>query len=294
MARKRIAKLLDRYRVTSGKGFKLKNYDPANTAPDLIKHQDADAMLERSVTEIGDLQAKLFAQNRWALLCVLQAMDTAGKDGTVKHVMTGVNPQGVEVSSFKGPSATELEHDFLWRISAALPRRGTIGIFNRSYYEEVLVARVHPEILQNQRLPPERTGHKIWQHRLEDINNFESYLCRQGIVTVKFFLHLSKDEQRRRLLARLDDPDKHWKFDINDLKERAFWDEYQTCFEQAIAATATKQAPWYVVPADNKWFAHLVVGEAIIHALKQLDLDLPPPSAERVKTLDAARKQLED
>ena len=293
MPRKRIAKLLDRYRVTSGEGFKLKHYDPGDTAPDLVDHEESEALLAHSIVELARLQSQLYAQNRWAVLCVLQAMDTAGKDGTIKHVMTGVNPQGVDVTSFKAPSATELDHDFLWRNNAALPKRGTIGIFNRSHYEEVLVARVHPEIIERQHLPKQRMGHKFWQHRMEDIANFERYLDRQGIVTVKFFLRISRDEQKRRLLERLDDQAKHWKFDPNDMKERAHWDEYHTAFEEAIGATAAKHAPWYVVPADHKWFAHLVVGEAIIHALKKLDLDLPPATPEREEQLAAARKQLE-
>jgi len=293
MAKKRIAKLLDRYRVTAGHGFKLKDHDPGDTASDLVRHDEANELLAHGIDEIGDLQAKLYAQNRWGVLCVLQAMDTAGKDGTIKHVMTGVNPQGIEVTSFKAPSSTEASHDFLWRIAAALPRRGIIGVFNRSHYEEVLITRVHPEILQAQHLPAERQGHKFWRHRLEDIANFENYLDRQGIVTVKFFLHLSRDEQKRRLLARLDDTGKQWKFDPNDMKERGFWDDYQKAFEEAIIGTATKHAPWYVVPADNKWFAHLVVGEAIIDALKKLNFDLPPENAECTAMLVAARKQLD-
>jgi len=294
MSRKRIAKLLDRYRVTSGEGFRLKHYDPDDTAPDLVEHKHAGALLAHSIAEIADLQAQLYAQNRWSLLMVLQAMDTAGKDGTIKHVLTGVNPQGVDVTSFKAPGATELEHDYLWRVNAALPKRGRIGIFNRSHYEEVLVARVHPEIIQHQNLPPERTGPKFWQHRLEDIANFERYLDRQGIVPVKFFLHISRDEQKRRLLDRLDDPAKHWKFDPNDMKERAYWDQYQVAFEQAIGATATKHAPWYVVPADHKWFAHLVVGEAVIQTLRNLDLTLPPLTPDRAALLSASREQLNE
>jgi PPK2 family polyphosphate:nucleotide phosphotransferase len=293
MSRKRITQLLDRYRVTSGKGFKLKDYDPGDTAPDLIDHTESEALLAHSVAEIASLQARLYAQNRWGVLCVLQAMDTAGKDGTIKHVMTGVNPQGVDVTSFKAPSSTELNHDFLWRINAALPKRGSIGIFNRSHYEEVLVARVHPEILEHQHLPSERVGKNIWQQRLEDIASFERYLDRQGIVTVKIFLRISRDEQKRRLLERLQDPAKHWKFDPKDMKERAHWDEYHQAFGEAIKATATKHSPWYVVPANHKWFAHLVVGEAVIHALKKLDLEMPPIDRERASILDAARQQLE-
>ncbi len=294
MSRKAIKKLLERYRVTSGDGFRLKDFDPGDSGGDLIKHDDAESMLAASTTEIAGLQEKLYAQDRWGLVLVLQAIDTAGKDGTIKHVMTGVNPQGVDVTSFKSPSSSELDHDFLWRVNAALPERGHIGIFNRSHYEEVLVTRVHPEIIEHQRLPKERRGHKFWQHRLEDIANFERYLDRQGFLTVKIFLHLSRDEQKRRLLERLEDPAKHWKFEINDLHERQYWNQYQDAFEHAIKATATKHAPWYVVPADHKWFAHLIVGEAVIHALKQLDLEMPPPDHERLKALKEARKALED
>ena len=292
MPHKRITRLLDRFRITDGRNFRLKDFDPGDTAPDLIDHIDAEALLARSVTHIAEMQSRLYAQNSWAVLCVLQAMDTAGKDGTIKHVMSGVNPQGVEVTSFKTPSSTELSHDFLWRVSAALPRRGSIAIFNRSHYEEVLVARVHPEILQQQHLPPQRIDRKIWKHRLEDIARFEEYLDRQGTITIKFFLHISRNEQKRRLQERLNDPAKHWKFDPNDMKERDYWDDYQDAFEAAIKATASKHAPWYVVPADHKWFAHLIVGEALIHTLEKLNLDLPAETAERKAMLDQARKSL--
>lgn len=293
MSGKRMRKLLDRYRVTSGDDFRLSDFDPGDTASDLIHHEEADAMLEKSVATISELQAQLFAQNRWGVIMVLQALDTAGKDGTIKHVMTGINPQGVDVTSFKGPSSTELDHDYLWRVNASLPKRGHIGIFNRSHYEEVLVARVHPEIIDRQHLPKERITHKFWEHRLEDIAHFERYLDRQGFVTFKVFLHLSRNEQKRRLLERLDDPGKHWKFDINDLHERQYWNHYQDAFEKAIKGTACKHAPWYVVPADHKWFAHLVVGEAMIHTLRQLDLKMPPLDHDRLKTIQDARESLE-
>jgi PPK2 family polyphosphate:nucleotide phosphotransferase len=227
------------------------------------------------------------------MLCVFQAMDAAGKDGTIKHVMSGVNPQGVQVTSFKAPGPEELAHDFLWRAQRKLPERGHIGIFNRSHYEEVLVVRVHPEILEKQRLPPELIGRKIWDERLASIAAFERYLTQQGTVVLKFFLHLSKKEQKHRFLARLDEPEKNWKFSSADLAERAYWDDYQAAYQDAIAATAAPHAPWFVVPADNKWFTRLVVGAAMIEALDKLDLKLPKLSAEEQVALHAARQKLE-
>jgi PPK2 family polyphosphate:nucleotide phosphotransferase len=290
---KQVRALLDRYRVSHGKGFKLKHHDPADTAGHLLSRAEADLLLHTSVERLAALQEKLYAQDRWAMLCVFQAMDGAGKDGTIKHVMSGVNPQGVEVTSFKAPGPEALAHDFLWRAVGHLPARGRIGIFNRSHYEEVLVVRVHPEILAKQHLPPEVIGKKIWDHRLEAIASFEKFLARQGTVVLKFFLHLSREEQKRRFLARLDDKGKNWKFSSADLAERAYWDAYQAAYEAAIAATASQHAPWFVVPADNKWFARLIVGGAIIEALDRLDLQLPAMSeAERV-ALDAAREKLE-
>lgn len=293
LPRKQLRKMLDSYRVTDGKGFSLKDFDPADTAGHLFDHAQGNALLAASVKRMAELQERLYAENRWALLCVFQAMDAAGKDGTIKHVLTGVNPQGVEVTSFKLPGPEDLAHDFLWRCVKHLPEHGRIGIFNRSHYEEVLVVRVHPELLDRQRLPPERNGKKIWDHRLQSIADFERHLARQGTVLLKFFLHLSKGEQRRRFLARLDEPEKNWKFSGADLKERAFWDDYRNAYEQAIAATATEQAPWFVVPADTKWFAHLVVSAALIEALEDLDLRFPNVTADEQAALAEARNKLE-
>ncbi len=281
--------LLKRYRVTSGKRFRLSDHDPADKDGVAIDEAEGRALLEEGVERLAALQAELYADGRWALLAVFQAMDAGGKDGTIKHVMSGVNPQGVDVVSFKQPGPVELGHGFLWRISKALPRRGHIGIHNRSHYEEVLVTRVHPELLDRQHLRGHGHGHKFWRHRYRDIRNFEAYLGRQGTVTVKFFLHVSKAEQRERFLARLDDPDKNWKFSAADLAERQHWDAYQQAYEDAIAATATSDAPWFVVPADRKWYAHLVVVEAMIHALERMRLSRPPPEGG----LDEARRQLE-
>lgn len=289
---KRVRKLLEPYRIEDGKGFRLKHHDPADTAGRLLGKPDASALLAEGVHVLTGLQEKLYAQDRWAMLCMFQAMDAAGKDGTIKHVMSGVNPQGVRVTSFKAPGPEELAHDFLWRAARALPQRGHIGIFNRSNYEEVLVVRVHPELLERQHLPPELRGKHLWRHRLEAIANFEDYLARQGTVVLKFFLNVSKAEQRRRFLERLDEPGKHWKFSPSDMAERAYWDEYQAAYEEAIAATAAPHAPWYVVPADNKWFTRLIVVAAMIDALHRLDLTLPPPTPEQESAWAAAREAL--
>jgi PPK2 family polyphosphate:nucleotide phosphotransferase len=293
ISRKQVRALLDRYRVTRGKGFKLKDHDPADTAGDILGKPQADALLHGGVERLAALQEKLYAQDRWAMLCVFQALDAAGKDGTISHVMSGVNPQGVQVTSFKAPGPEQLAHDFLWRAARALPERGRIGIFNRSHYEEVLVVRVHKAILAKQHLPSELIGKTIWDHRLEAIAAFEKYLARQGTVIVKFFLHLSKQEQKHRFLARLDEPHKNWKFSSADLAERGYWDDYQAAYQQAIAATAAPHAPWFVVPADNKWFTRLVVVAAMIEALDGLDLKLPEMSAVERTALDAARLTLE-
>ncbi|MCW3474451.1 polyphosphate kinase 2 family protein [Limobrevibacterium gyesilva] len=265
-------KVLDRYRVTSGKGFRLKDYDPADTAPKMVAKADAAALLAADVARLSELQELLYPHSSWSLLCVFQGMDASGKDGTIKHVMSGVNPQGVRVMSFKAPGPEELSHDFLWRVMRRLPERGHIGIFNRSHYEEVLVARVHPEILARQHLPDPLVTKEIWAQRLEDITAFERYLTRQGTVILKFYLNISKEEQKRRLLERLDHPTKAWKFDSSDIGERARWDEYMAAYEAAIAGTATGHAPWFVVPADNKWFARLMVVAAMIEALENLNL----------------------
>lgn len=282
---------LRRYRISDGAGFRLRDHDPADQHG--VDAAAGEALLAAGIERLSALQAKLFADGRHALLVVLQAMDAAGKDGTIKHVMTGVNPQGVQVSAFKSPGSEALAHDFLWRVHAAMPRRGTIGIFNRSHYEEVLICRVHPELLEAQLLPDASGNAAFWRQRLADIASFEAYLARQGTAIVKVFLHLSKAEQRRRFLARLESPKKLWKFSAADLRERERWDDYQDAYEAAIAATASKQAPWYVVPADYKWYAHLVVVEALIHALERLELRAPVLSAEETSRLDDARKILE-
>jgi PPK2 family polyphosphate:nucleotide phosphotransferase len=293
LTRSQTRKMLDRFRVTSGKGFRLKDHDPADTMGHLLSKPQAEAMLAQDVHRLAALQDELYAQNEWAMLCVLQAMDAAGKDGTIKHVMSGVNPQGVRVTSFKAPGPEELAHDFLWRANHALPERGHIGIFNRSHYEEVLVVRVHPEVLERQHLPDEVLGKRMWDQRLEAIAAFERYLTRQGMVVLKFFLNVSRGEQKRRFLERLDEKEKHWKFSTGDLAERAFWNDYQHAYEAAIAATATPHAPWFVVPADNKWFTRLIVVAAMIEALEALDLTMPALSPERQAALEAARLKLE-
>jgi len=244
------------------------------------------------VQALAEFQERLYAQDQWSLLLIFQAMDAAGKDGAIKHVLSGVNPQGCQVHSFKVPTSDELDHDYLWRCACRLPERGRIGIFNRSYYEEVLVVRVHPELLQEQQLPPKLITKNIWEQRYKDIRGFERYLSRNGVVILKFFLHVSKREQKRRFLERLDEPEKHWKFSAGDLHERRFWSDYQKAYEDAIRNTATKEAPWYVVPADNKWFTRIVVASAIVEALDSLDLRFPQVGKEELKKLRAARKQL--
>ena len=291
---KRAAAFSKPYRVTKGKRFRLGDVDPGDTAR--LESEDADRareVLEEGVELLADHQDMLYAQDRWSLLLIFQAMDAAGKDGTIKHVMSGVNPQGVEVHSFKAPSAEDLDHDYLWRCLRCLPERGRIGIFNRSYYEEVLVARVHPEILERQKLPPELVTKRIWQERYEDIRNFERYLTRNGTVIRKFFLHVSKREQKRRFMSRLDEPEKNWKFSASDVAERRHWKDYQRAYEDVIRETATPEAPWYVVPADNKWFTRLVVAAAIVDALADLDLHYPKLGAAQRKALAAARRELE-
>ncbi len=288
-----IRPILDRYRVTSGKNFRLQDYDPTDTAGHLLTHEQADAMVAQDVHRLSNLHDHLYAQNEWSLLCAFQAMDAGGKDSTIKHVMSGVNPQGVTVTSFKVPGPEELAHDFLWRISRALPERGTVGIFNRSHYEEVLAVRIHPELLAHQHLPKTLVGKDVWEHRFESIRDFERHLTRQGTVILKFFLHVSKEEQKHRFLDRLEQRDKHWKFSPSDLVERAFWDDYQRAYQEAIAATATPHAPWFVVPADNKWFTRLIVVAAMIEALEALNLKLPELTKDQQTALGAARKKLE-
>lgn len=284
-------KLANTFRVDSGKHFRLKDFDPAATGRWKSK-EDAAAALQKGIECITELQDKLYAQDRWSLLLIFQAMDAAGKDGAIKHVMSGVNPQGCQVYAFKSPSDAELQHDFLWRTTRDLPERGHIGIFNRSYYEEVLVVRVHPEILKSQKTPPELVGKKIWDERFEDIRCFERHMARSGTVIRKFFLHLSKKEQKKRFLARLDEPEKNWKFSAADIHERKYWDAYQTAYEDMIRETASEHAPWYVVPADNKWFTRLVVSTVIVETLESLKLDYPKVDGAKRKELEEAKKIL--
>jgi PPK2 family polyphosphate:nucleotide phosphotransferase len=280
------------FRVTHGKDFRLADHDPAGTGGIKSKQHALD-WLERGAARLSAAQERLYAQDQWAVLLIFQAMDAAGKDGTIKHVMSGVNPQGCQVFSFKSPSTEELNHDFLWRTTRCLPERGRIGIFNRSYYEEVLVVRAHPEFLAKEKLPPELVTKRIWRERFEDINAFERYLYRNGVAVRKFFLHVSKAEQRRRFLDRLKEPEKNWKFSAADLQERGFWDKYQAVYEDMIRHTATKHAPWYVVPADHKWFTRLVVAEAVVDALESLDLKFPRVRKSQRRELAAARERLQ-
>jgi PPK2 family polyphosphate:nucleotide phosphotransferase len=290
---KQARRISEPFRVTDGKRFRLKDVEPSDTlwlkAEDKPKAKEA---LEEGVRAMADLQDRLYAQDKWALLLIFQAMDAAGKDGAIKHVMSGVNPQGCQVHPFKAPSVEELDHDYLWRSMRVLPNRGDIGIFNRSYYEEVLVVRVHPELLRRQRLPDELVDKKIWKRRFEEIGNFERYLTSNGILIRKFFLHVSRQEQKKRFLERLENPDKHWKFSSADLKERAHWDDYMTAYEDMIRHTATKDAPWYVIPADNKWFTRVVVAAAVIETLADLKLEYPEVDADKLKEIAQARAAL--
>jgi PPK2 family polyphosphate:nucleotide phosphotransferase len=289
----RAKSLAKEYRVTDGNKFQLKDVDPADTAWLKAEHKDeAKDALKDGVEAIAGLQEMLYAQDKWAVLLIFQAMDAAGKDGAIKHVMSGVNPQGCQVFSFKAPTSEDLDHDFLWRCLRRLPERGRIGVFNRSYYEELLVVRVHPEILAKQKLPPKFVGKNIWQQRFEDIRNVEQYLTRNGVVIRKFFLHVSKEEQLKRFLSRIDEPAKNWKFSATDARERQFWDQYMDAYEDAIRNTATKDAPWYVVPADNKWFTRLVVGAALIETLDSLNLSFPKIDAAQRAELAKAKELL--
>lgn len=286
-------KLARPFCVAQGKGFRLENVDPGDTRglSDEAKPK-SQRLLRATVQALSDLQDKLYAQDRWGVLLIFQAMDAAGKDGAIKHVMSGVNPTGCEVTSFKAPSSEELDHDWLWRGAKALPRRGHIGIHNRSWYEETLVVRVHPRLLEGQKIPPRLLTKHIWDERLQDIRGFERYLGRNGIVVRKFFLHVSREEQQRRFLARIDEPDKNWKFSPQDVKEREHWDDYMHAYEQAIRATASQAAPWYVVPADQKWFTRLVIASAIVTALDDLDLAYPRIDAARKAELASCRRTL--
>jgi len=291
---KTVRELARPFRISKGKNFRLKDVDPDDTL-DFTKEADkprAKEALAMGVTALAELQDKLYAQDRWAVLLIFQAMDAAGKDGAIKHVMSGINPQGCQVYSFKSPSSDDLDHDYLFRCMKCLPNRGHIGIFNRSYYEEVLVVRVHPEFLAKEKLPPKLVGKRIWDERFEDIRNFEQYLARNGVVVRKFFLHVSKKEQKRRFLGRIDDPLKNWKFSSNDANERNFWDDYMEAYEEMIQETTTKDAPWYVVPADNKWFTRVVVAGAVIETLDSLDLAYPKVDEVKLKELAAAKKKL--
>jgi PPK2 family polyphosphate:nucleotide phosphotransferase len=288
----RIEKYIDPYRITKGKEFRLKDFDPGDTCGLRLDKGEAAELRQRSIEWLAEEQDMLYAQNRWSLLLVFQAMDAAGKDGTIKHVMSGVNPQGCQVFSFKQPSSEDLDHDFLWRYAKCFPERGRIGIFNRSYYEEVLVVRVHEHILRQQKLPPPLLTKRIWDERLADIAHIEDYLTRQGTIILKFFLHVSREEQKKRFFERLDRPDKHWKFSASDVQERRFWDDYMNAFEEAIRATASKSAPWYVVPADNKWFTRLLVAVVIVEAIEKLELTYPIVDAQKKKELQDMRKAL--
>ncbi len=290
---KRAHSLAKPFRVSDGKNFRLSKVDPKDTldltAEDKPRAKEALAMGVQALTELQD---RLYAQDRWAVLLIFQAMDAAGKDGAIKHVMSGINPQGCQVYSFKAPTSEDLDHDYLWRCMRCLPERGRIGIFNRSYYEETLVVQVHPEFLAHQKVPASLVTKKIWKERCHDIVAFEHYLGRNGVLVRKFFLHVSRKEQKRRFLERLDNPEKNWKFSANDAKERGFWDDYMAAYEDTIQRTATPEAPWYVVPADNKWFTRMVVAAAVIDALGSLDLAYPEVSTAKRKELAVARRTL--
>ena len=287
-----LEKLAKQFRIDKPKHFRIADHDPADCAGLTMDKSEAKAMLAAGIERLTDLQQRLYADNRWSVLIVLQAMDAAGKDSLIKHVMSGVNPQGVDVRSFKQPSAEELDHDFLWRIGKALPSRGRIGIFNRSHYEEVLAVRVHRELLERQNLPDSLAEKKVWKHRFDDIRAFEQHLARNGTVVLKFFLNVSQEEQRKRFLERLDEPDKRWKFSMGDIEERKLWPKYMVAYEEAIRETSRDDAPWYVVPADNKWFTRLVVAAAVVAALEKLKLEYPKVTGAALKDLDKARKAL--
>ena len=284
-------KLAKTYRIESGKHFRLRDFDPADTGHWHSK-EHAEKALQQGIARTGELQDKLYAQNNWAVLLIFQAMDAAGKDGAIKHVMSGINPQGCQVYSFKAPSEVELQHDFLWRTTRVLPERGRIGIFNRSYYEEVLVVRVHSAILKSQRMPPSLVDKKVWDERFEDIRCFERHMTRSGTVIRKFFLNLSKKEQKQRFLARLDHPEKNWKFSADDIHERKYWEDYQHAYEDMIRNTSSEEAPWYVVPADNKWFTRLVISTVLVDTLESLKLSYPKVDEQKRQELEAAKKVL--
>lgn len=281
----------DRFRVSQGARVRLDRRDPADTAP-FPSEEDAKGLLKKAQKRMHELAEILYAQDRWSVLLIFQAMDAAGKDSAIKHVMRGLDPKATQVYSFKAPSSEELDHDFMWRCLRVLPERGRIGVFNRSYYEEVLIVRVHPGLLESQHLPPQRVTPKIWKERFEDIRDIERYLCRNGTVIRKFFLNVSRAEQRRRFVARLDDPAKNWKFSIGDVNERLHWDKYMSAYEDAIAATSSRHAPWYVIPADHKWFTRLAVANIIIETLESLELHFPTLDARKRRELAEARRRL--
>ena len=280
-----------RFLVKPHSRVRLSQYDPADTAP-FLSEDDAKGLPKKATKRLFDLTKILYAQDCWSLLLIFQAMDAAGKDSAIKHVMRGLDPKATQVFSFKEPSSEEIDHDFMWRSVKSMPERGRIGVFNRSYYEEVLVVRVHPELLQEQRLPKARISPRIWNERFEDIRDIERYFCRNGTIIRKFYLNVSRAEQRRRFLARLDDPTKNWKFSINDVNERLHWHKYMTAYEAAIGATTTRSAPWYVIPADNKWFTRLAIAEVVIEALESLDLHYPPLDRRKHRELAEARRRL--
>ncbi len=288
--------IIKKFRVRSGKKFRLKDHDPDWDGDDTIskskRKAQAEELLTQDVSDLAEAQEMLYADDSWSLLVIFQAMDAAGKDGTIKHVMSGINPQGCQVYSFKHPSSEELDHTYLWRCMKALPERGRIGIFNRSYYEEVLVVKVHPEIVAGQRIPDTKPSKSFWKQRYEDINNFEQHLARNGTAIVKIFLHISKDEQRQRFLDRIDDPNKHWKFSPTDMAERGHWDAYQEAYEECIEATSTDAAPWYVIPANHKWISRAAVAMILTETIRGLKLKWPEVSDEKRAQIEAAREQL--
>jgi PPK2 family polyphosphate:nucleotide phosphotransferase len=289
----KLSKMVRKFRVDKPGKFRLSDYDPADTCGVDIDKAEAKAMLANGIERLAKLQEKLYAQDRWAVLVVLQGMDAAGKDSAIEHVMSGVNPQGCEVHVFKPPAAEELDHDFLWRAAPRLPRRGRIGIFNRSYYEEVLVVRVHPDLVERQRLPKALVTNDIWDERFKSIHHFEQHLARNGVLILKFFLHISREEQRKRFLARLEEPAKRWKFNMDDIAERKRWDAYMDAYEDAIRHTSTRHAPWYVVPADSKPFGRLIIAEAIVEAMEELKLEHPRVEGAALKELTKVRRALE-
>lgn len=288
----KLENLADRFRVDNPQKFRLKDIDPTDTFGLDIGKDEAKEMLEDSVKRLGKLQEKLYAQDRWSVLAIFQAMDAAGKDGAIKHVMSGINPQGCQVFSFKAPSSQELDHDFMWRSTMCLPERGRIGVFNRSYYEEVLVVRAHPEILAKQKLPGKLVTKDIWEQRFEDIRAFERYIANNGTLVLKFMLHVSKEEQARRFLERLEEPEKNWKFSLGDVEERKLWDEYMRFYEDVIRETSRPHAPWFAVPADNKWFTRLVISSAIVEAMDALDLHFPKVDSKALAAMQGARAAL--